>query len=550
MRLINPLFRRYTRSQIRPVSAGIKAATLLVFTTFLFLFTYLFCTRSLEFDPIVGARIALIPVFSMQCLVLLIAGTAATTLGYAREVNDGMADYQRLTPLSPLGKTLGYLFGLPVLHYLLVLLLMPLVIFCCIRGEISAGMAGDVYLLLLSSAILYHLTGIIAGTVLKRRLFASLLSMVIVICINIILPYFFRQAGYQFLFHLTVWPVLQQHGLELVAESAVLLGEPLPKKDLLAFRELFGSVPFFGQQLPVLLFSILVQGTLSLSFILILVRRWRDAEHHLLSKAGSVVLCLWILFLFLGSALPLIQSGDIFPSQLSARMSLISGGKITFFEGYLLSGVCGLVTLLFSLMLIGSITPRRNKSLTGMRRAVKAKRKRAPFWSDEAGSLPLALLIGLLGGGAWIAFSVHVFGYILGSDWLEKWPLPPPLMMIAFCLSCLCAWGAIANGGKKLLWLGLFFLWIVPMMIGAILTVLSMTTAGNFVAGLSGFTALFSALSAGFTTVKAFQGFGSEELAQSFPIWVVMHLLIFVGLLLLYRRDVQKMRQQAKGETV
>ena len=100
-------------------------------------------------------------------------GTGSVAGGISREAADGMVDYQRLTPMTPLSKIVGYLFGLPIREYVLFATTLPFTIYCIFVGNIPLGVVAEVYGMLFTSAILYHLTGCVAGTVVKRRHFAG-----------------------------------------------------------------------------------------------------------------------------------------------------------------------------------------------------------------------------------------------------------------------------------------------------------------------------------------------------------------------------------------
>ena len=64
-------------------------------------------------------------------------GTGSVAGGISREAADGMVDYQRLTPMTPLSKIMGYLFGLPVREYVLFATTLPFTIYCIVVGNIS-----------------------------------------------------------------------------------------------------------------------------------------------------------------------------------------------------------------------------------------------------------------------------------------------------------------------------------------------------------------------------------------------------------------------------
>ena len=84
----------------------------------------------LKASPPAAARDAFYPILFFQMVILLFMGTGSVAGGISRESADGMIDYQRLTPMTPLAKIVGYLFGLPVREYVLFAVTLPFTIFC------------------------------------------------------------------------------------------------------------------------------------------------------------------------------------------------------------------------------------------------------------------------------------------------------------------------------------------------------------------------------------------------------------------------------------
>ena len=66
--------------------------------------------------------------------------------GMTAERDEGVIDYQRLIPMSPLAKVLGYLFGLPVREYVMFLATLPFTAWSLWRGRGGvAGLAAALY---------------------------------------------------------------------------------------------------------------------------------------------------------------------------------------------------------------------------------------------------------------------------------------------------------------------------------------------------------------------------------------------------------------------
>src|SRR5829696_5253943 len=184
----NPIFHRYRRSQMRPVRLGVTIVLTLVLAGFLAAMAYLPLHYHGRFTPQDAARVVFLPVLVYQAIVLMFFGTAAIGTGILRETEEGMVEYQRLTPLSPLTKVLGYLFGLPVRQYVAVGITAIFTGFSIVVGRIPFEAWGSVYLVLFTSTILYHLLALMTGQIIKSRWRAGLISLGLVLFLNLVLP--------------------------------------------------------------------------------------------------------------------------------------------------------------------------------------------------------------------------------------------------------------------------------------------------------------------------------------------------------------------------
>ena len=72
----------------------------------------------------------------MEILIILMGlGTGQVASGLARERLEQLVDYQRMTPMTPTAKILGYLFGLPIREYFLFALTLPFLAFAQAPNE-------------------------------------------------------------------------------------------------------------------------------------------------------------------------------------------------------------------------------------------------------------------------------------------------------------------------------------------------------------------------------------------------------------------------------
>ena len=158
----NPIIRRYARARLRPHALGVALILTLMVAGFIF-----FSTRTVSMYrggmAVVDAeRIPLLPLMALQALILFFLGTGQVAGGITAEADEGVLEYQRLTPLSPLTKVLGYLFGLPIREYAMFACTLPFTAWSLWQGQVPWSAWGPVYLILISSAWLYHLTGLVA----------------------------------------------------------------------------------------------------------------------------------------------------------------------------------------------------------------------------------------------------------------------------------------------------------------------------------------------------------------------------------------------------
>jgi hypothetical protein len=111
--------------------------------------------------------------------------------------------------------------------------------------------------------------------------------------------------GLVFFKYLTIYPVFAESLPGMVPVSYGSL--------LRAWQRLAPTVRFFGLDFSEIVFTAFSQGGLVLTFIIMLCRKWRRSESHLLGKLWATGFFIWIQFLLLGNALPLIDPGLLFP---------------------------------------------------------------------------------------------------------------------------------------------------------------------------------------------------------------------------------------------
>lgn len=458
----NPIFHRYRRSRLRPQALFTSVLIIVLLSGFLF---FIIRTASMyrgNMLPTDAERTPLLALLALQGFILFFMGVGQSVGGIISEADEGVIDYQRLQPMSPLAKVIGFWLGLPVREWTMFASTLPFTAWGLWQGQVPFRAWASVYVVLISSALMYHVTAMTAGTVIKNRRAATLSSMFVMAMLYTVMPQV-AKAGLIFFDYLTLWPVLNeniQHFLPRDVGSAAKL-----------MNMLNPQVKFYGLAFDNIVFTFICQGGIMLTFATMVWRRWRQVESHLLGKTWATGLFAWMQVLLLGNALPLIESGLIFPSvSLRGRLGGLYEDKInpTLAEGIAMTGLYGLVSLLLLLVLTFLITPSQDTQWRGLRRAKKLVLPRVPRFSDAASSLPFVVMMTLIAAAAWTVFAQAM----MGSRWFPGHPLPAhtPLVFLLVLANAALAFQAVLEGwGGKRLFLCILFAGIVPVLMGFVL---------------------------------------------------------------------------------
>ncbi len=457
----NPIFRRYCRSRLRPRGLGVSLLGTVLLAGFIFAIARSAAIYQSDMSLADAERAPLIPLIVLQGFILFFLGIAQAAGGMTAERDEGVLDYQRLLPMSPLAKVAGYLFGLPVREYVMFLVTLPFSAWALWRGGVPASAWAPVYVVMISSAVLYHLTGMVTGMVARNRRWAFLFSIGLVFALYTVIPQL-ANFGLVFFKYLTVSPVYTESLPAMLPRDAGALVE--------VGRRLAPTAKFFGLDFPELVFTLFSQGGLILTFVAILRRRWRRTESHLLGKAWAVALFVWIQVLLLGNALPLVESGEIFPSRGLADFVVVRPDYAPEpAEALGLIGVYGLFTLALLFVLASIITPAPESQLRGWRRAKKQGEAALPTFSDSASASGFTLAMILAGAAGWYLFARG----LVESRWFPGQSVDPPVLACfaavlfagAFGLQCLLE----ARGTRPLV-LTVIFAVVLPVMVAAVVT--------------------------------------------------------------------------------
>ncbi len=459
----NPIFRRYCQSRLRLRGLGVFLLITVLIAGFIVALAHSIGVRG-HTNPADAARAGLIPLLVLQGVILFILGTAQVAGGMTAERDEGVIDYQRLIPMSPLSKVLGYLFGLPVREYAMFFATVPFTAWTLWRGRVPWEIWLPLYGVVFSSTLLYHFTGLVTGTVVRNRRWAFLASIGLVFSLYTVIPQM-AKFGLVFFKYLTVTPVFEESLPDLLPASAGAVMKTV--------QRLVPTVKFFNLDFSEAVFTWFSQGGLILTFVVMLCRKWRRAESHLLGKLWAVGFFIWIQILLLGNALPLIEPGNLFPSRAFTRMvRILPDWAPKPMEAVAMSGIYGLVTLLLIFVLAGIITPSVDHQLRGWRRARKQGTSSLPPLADAATAFWFVLVMAIAGAAGWFLFTRA----LVESRWFQGHTVP--FRILGYFAAVMLAGGIgfqalLEAKGGRIVGLAAIFVGVVPLMAGTVLGTIS-----------------------------------------------------------------------------
>ena len=483
----NPILRRFLRTRLRPRALGASLLIVLLIAGFIFAMARTsgnsqreYQQREVEMAAAAGRpapewaqnglsmesveRMYLIPLLILQGFILFVVGTGQVAGGMTADADEGTMDYMRLSPMTPLAKVLGYLFGLPVREWLMFAVTLPFTAWGLWKGAVPASNWVPVYAVVLTAAVLYHLTGLTAGTVLRNRRWAFLVSMGGVFLLYTLIPQL-AKLGLVYFEYLTIMPVVTENMVGFIPLSAGAV--------LRTAQELQADVSFFGLDFPEAVFTIFSQLVLCLTFGVMLWRRWRKPESHLLGKGWASGLAVWIQIVLLGCALPLISPGLLFMSRrFSMGMGRIyrnmGSWEPRLSEATAMIAIYGTVSLLSVMLLSLLIAPAKERQITGLRRAFRLSGRRIPLFSDEAPSLPFVIFMALAAAAGWTLFARGV----IGSHWFPGQALPawaPAAFGLVILTTSVCGALLYELRGAKAVFLAFIVVGVVPVLTGSVM---------------------------------------------------------------------------------
>ena len=445
---MNPLIRKGIRENLRLkhlVAAGLFS---LIVCSTLYLTAYLNGSEGRwvqdpvtkewgkgESSPVNGARNAFTFLLALQGFYLMFLGTGRVASITAEERESGLLDYQRMTPMNPLSKIAGYIFGIPAREYYMFFFTLPFLGHAILVGKLPLANIIQLYSVFFCSVILYHLTAHAVGLVVPKPRAASWVSRIVVLGLYVVLPGL-GQAGISFLSFLTILPtyfgkilpILQREGIEQTSRMDYKSN----------FVEFWQDVPFFDLTISPTTFTFLMQGLLILTLLVTGYRKWKNQSLPALSKASAFVIFFIFQFLLLGCLWTFFDKGEasgLIGQEFSAnsfkgREDNMIGGLI------LVISIFFFLSLLFILCLVNICCPNRHLYLKGIQRVAKFNLPRIPRTADESSGLGIVLILGLITlftYSALIHLALNSDFWVLGSSFLSLCIIPAATLFLTIC---------------------------------------------------------------------------------------------------------------------
>ena len=466
----NPVFHRFRRSQLRTKKSIFWYLATLIITTFSVASTYLSQVNFMDFTAEEAARSQWLTLLVIQGLILLFKGTGQTASGVIQDKIDETLDYQRLTPVTPLRNVVGYLFGLPVLEYVMFALTLPHLAFVVIVGNIPIGTVFSVYLVFLTCTIFYHMTAVTVGLVIKRWIWGYLLSIFSVAFLNMVLPGIASQFGLKFLQFLSIVPVVGQKVMPLMAQFGPRPGQfgppqgqvaqPVNEASFLSFDD---PVPFFDWTLSPFYFTLLLQSMLIVTLATMAVRRWKKETKHSFSKPYALGILGVFILLLIGNLWPVI-TGQFLPFAIFGSTNIDELSEIL---AIALPMVYSITVWLLCMFLYFNVVPTHHDYVRGIRRAKKLNRKAPLPWDDDSANIPFMSLFVILSLiGFWVLYGQMMdagfMSFLAGADF-PHWRLPLGLGLVL--LYSLLLLQVLQYRGVILT---VLLVWLLPILVGIV----------------------------------------------------------------------------------
>lgn len=421
-----------------------------------------------EDSPVNGARNAFTFLLALQGFYLMFLGTGRVASITAEERESGLLDYQRMTPMNPLSKIVGYIFGIPSREYYMFLFTLPFLGHAIIAGELPWGNIIHLYSVFFCSVILYHLTAHAVGLVVPKPRAASWVSRIVVLGLYVVLPGL-GQAGISFLSFLTILPTYFGKILPVIQKEGDHKKGDFDYESQIT--EFWQDVPFFDFTISPTTFTFFMQGLLILALLVTGYRKWRNQALPALSKPSAFFIYSIFQFLLLGCLWTFFDRGEasgLIGQELSANEFYRKEERIMGL--ILVISIFFSLSVLFILCLINICCPNRHLYLKGIQRIAKFNLARIPRIADESSGLFLTLIL------AAITLFTYCLLISLALD-SEAWELTSSFLSLSLIPAAILMLAVIYLQASRELWFNLGFwgfvglLWITPLLASLVIGV-------------------------------------------------------------------------------
>ncbi len=481
----NPIIVMCARARLRPKKIAMRLALTLIVTGFFFSMVFFELTMQEERTVAQAASATLIPIIIIQSAILLLLGTNSVAAGIAAERQSETIDDHRLSPLSIPHKVIGFALGLPIREYAMLLVTVPFAIFAIVMGETPLTTVLQFYLVLFTTTLLYHLTGLVSGLSSKKTRGIGFGSSALVLILMVFVPRL-SMAGFSVLQFVTVWPVfvglISQEVLSAPADPNATVfrpddaGEwnpvPISETNLEEIQPgQWAEVPFFNVEIHAVAFSTLLQGLLIGAMLLVAIRKWSATPHHALPKSYTLAMYLGIQTLLIGSVWPLFTRNQ----RYILPMEVFNGNRYTEPPGeptmndFALISMFYLITSLGCVWALTSINSANDPNYRyGLRRMFKLGRKRMGLDEDAASCLPLCLGLLLV---TWLGYAAlwwsALYGPFVFTETPPLWPMVAPMILLTATILMIQGLGEYRGG--KIVGPALLVIWILPLLAAIVL---------------------------------------------------------------------------------
>ncbi len=362
----NPLFVKHVRSRLRR-SAMLPGMVIVIFLSLCIVFINHYIVKGPNNpEPNVGSHM----IFWLQGIILSLMGGSQVASAIAQMKESGIIDFHRITPVPPKVQAIGIMLGAPIRELILYALTLPFALFLAIDGPIGISNFAKLFLVQMGSAMMYYSLAMIAGLAGGKARgasgrFVAILAMLylaagqlytaeiygpaLVTSVPVYYEVFIEQEEIQ-----AKKQAVQQRRAAQQQQwagpnnqaAANVQAPPDPKRE----------VTFYGLALPVILLTLLFQGTF-VSFLFVAAsRRIHSARMPLYRKPIALLFMATVAALTLGSL-------------WTARTPPFTLGSVYFLA-------------IFAIILTNTVTPALGDVAKGVQRAHKLSGLRVPIWSD------------------------------------------------------------------------------------------------------------------------------------------------------------------------